>query len=244
MQFAGLTAGRASSFFDFYAADYEIIGSSLGSNLASTNLLAYTQKFGEGWSATISMEDPNYRKNPLFSDAFLGDGAAGRGRHLGREQRVHDGSEPDYPRHQRRRQRHRGLLRRCRAALAHARLRRHPALRRSLGLGSALGCREGHQHRRSDRQLGHHQPAGSRRDREPGHGRDHEWRPQQPSDRRPASRSRRHGGLADRIRLGRAGRCQVQPALHRPGRRPLPPRAPTARALRSTPASTASPPVT
>ncbi|GAB6843854.1 hypothetical protein JCM2811A_28560 [Methylorubrum rhodinum] len=69
VQFAGLTAGRASSFFDFYAADYEIIGSSLGSNLASTNLLAWTQKFAGGWSATISMEDPNYRKNPLFSDA-------------------------------------------------------------------------------------------------------------------------------------------------------------------------------
>ena len=79
VQFAGLTAGRASSFFDFYAADYEIIGSSLGSNLASTNLLAYTQKFGEGWSATISMEDPNYRKNPLFSDAFSATAQPGAG---------------------------------------------------------------------------------------------------------------------------------------------------------------------
>lgn len=69
VQFAGLTAGRASSFFDFYANDYEIIGSSLGSNMPSTNILAWTQKFGEGWSATISMEDPNFRKNPLYSDA-------------------------------------------------------------------------------------------------------------------------------------------------------------------------------
>ncbi|MBB2960765.1 porin [Methylobacterium sp. R2-1] len=69
IQFAGLTAGRASSFYDFYAADYEIIGSSLGSNMPSTNLLAYTQKFGDGWTATISMEDPNYRKNPIFSNA-------------------------------------------------------------------------------------------------------------------------------------------------------------------------------
>ncbi|MEH3119182.1 MAG: porin [Methylorubrum populi] len=69
VQFAGLTAGRASSFFDFYAHDFEIIASSLGSDMPSTNLLAYTQKFGEGWSATLSMEDPNYRKNPLYSDA-------------------------------------------------------------------------------------------------------------------------------------------------------------------------------
>ncbi|GJE28494.1 porin [Methylobacterium organophilum] len=69
VQFAGLTAGRASSFFDFYAHDYEIIGSSLGSDMPSTNLLAYTQKIGEGFSATLSMEDPNYRKNPLYSDA-------------------------------------------------------------------------------------------------------------------------------------------------------------------------------
>ncbi len=69
VQFAGLTAGRASSFFDFYAHDFEIIGSSLGSDMPSTNLLAYTQKFGEGWSATLSMEDPNFRKNPIYSDA-------------------------------------------------------------------------------------------------------------------------------------------------------------------------------
>ena len=69
VQFAGLTAGRASSFFDFYANDYEIIGSSLGSNMPSTNILAWTQKFEGGWSATISMEDPNFRKNPLYSDA-------------------------------------------------------------------------------------------------------------------------------------------------------------------------------
>ena len=67
VQFAGLTAGRASSFFDFYAHDFEIIASTLGSDVPSTNLLAYTAKFGEGFSATISMEDPMFRKNPLYS---------------------------------------------------------------------------------------------------------------------------------------------------------------------------------
>ena len=67
VQFAGLTAGRASSFFDFYAHDFEIMAISLGSDVASTNLLAYTAKFGEGWSATISMEDPTFRFQPIFS---------------------------------------------------------------------------------------------------------------------------------------------------------------------------------
>src|ERR1700712_4846067 len=67
VQFAGLTAGRASSFFDFYAHDFEIMALSLGSDVASTNLLAYTAKFGEGWSATISMEDPTFRFQPVFS---------------------------------------------------------------------------------------------------------------------------------------------------------------------------------
>src|ERR1700712_5728039 len=67
VQFAGLTAGRASSFFDFYAHDFEIMAISLGSDVASTNLLAYTAKFGEGWSATLSLQDPTFRFQPVFS---------------------------------------------------------------------------------------------------------------------------------------------------------------------------------
>ena len=78
VQFAGLTAGRASSFFDFYAHDFEIVGSTGGSDVPSTNLLAYTAKWGEGWSATISMEDPNFRKNPIYSSS-VGAAAAGVG---------------------------------------------------------------------------------------------------------------------------------------------------------------------
>ncbi|KMO31588.1 porin [Methylobacterium variabile] len=68
IQFAGLTAGRAASFYDFYAHDFEIIGTSLGSDVASTNLLAYTATFGQGFSATISVEDPIFRKTPLFGN--------------------------------------------------------------------------------------------------------------------------------------------------------------------------------
>ncbi|WP_419830031.1 porin [Methylobacterium sp.] len=67
IQFAGLTAGRASSFFDFYAHDFEIAGATAGSDLASTNLLAYTATIGNGLSATISIEDPIFRRTPIFS---------------------------------------------------------------------------------------------------------------------------------------------------------------------------------
>ncbi|WP_026190921.1 porin [Methylobacterium sp. WSM2598] len=72
IQFAGLTAGRAASFYDFYAHDFEINAVSLGSDVASTNLLAYTATFGEGFSATISMEDSNFRKNPIFGNITVG----------------------------------------------------------------------------------------------------------------------------------------------------------------------------
>ena len=71
VQFAGLTAGRAQSFYDFYAADLEFIAAGIYSNV-NTNLLAYTATFGGGFSATISMEDPAYRRNPIFAQGVLG----------------------------------------------------------------------------------------------------------------------------------------------------------------------------
>lgn len=66
IQFAGLTAGRASSFYDFYAHDFEIIGGTLSSDNYSTNLIAYTAQFGAGFSATASLEDPTFRRSPIF----------------------------------------------------------------------------------------------------------------------------------------------------------------------------------
>lgn len=59
IQFAGITAGRAQSMFDFYADafNWELLR---GSN-ATTNLLAYTATFGGGFSATLSLEDPSAR---------------------------------------------------------------------------------------------------------------------------------------------------------------------------------------
>jgi hypothetical protein len=67
IQFAGITAGRASSFFDFYAHDLEFLGGTSGSDVASTNLLAYTATFGNGFSATLSMEDPTFRRQPILA---------------------------------------------------------------------------------------------------------------------------------------------------------------------------------
>ncbi|MET7246613.1 porin [Methylobacterium sp. EM32] len=76
IQFAGLTAGRAASFYDFYAHDFEIVGASLGSDLFSTNLIAYTAKVGEGFQATLSIEDPIHRKNPVFGNGVAGNTAS------------------------------------------------------------------------------------------------------------------------------------------------------------------------
>ena len=73
IQFAGLTAGRAQSMFDFYADAYnnELLR---GSN-ATTNLLAYTATFGGGFSATLSIEDEVARRTnvaSLIANKFAG----------------------------------------------------------------------------------------------------------------------------------------------------------------------------
>ena len=67
IQFAGITAGRASSFFDFYAHDFEFIVSTIGSDNPSTNLAAYTATLGKGLSASLSVEDPMFRRTPVYA---------------------------------------------------------------------------------------------------------------------------------------------------------------------------------
>lgn len=64
IQFAGLTAGRAQSMFDFYADAYNY-NNLRGSN-ATVSLFAYTYTFGNGFSGTISIEDQASRR------AFIG----------------------------------------------------------------------------------------------------------------------------------------------------------------------------
>ena len=55
IQFGPITAGRAQSFFDFYANDLSF--STIRTADSRLNLLAYTATFGSGFSATISLED-------------------------------------------------------------------------------------------------------------------------------------------------------------------------------------------
>ena len=66
VQFAGLTAGRASSNFDFIQGGYNIGNIEQDGSDRRVNLLAYTFSFGNGISATLGIEDPT------TSDAALG----------------------------------------------------------------------------------------------------------------------------------------------------------------------------
>ncbi len=70
IQFAGITAGRAQSFFDFYANDLNF-QDLRGSDNLNQNLLAYTASFGSGFSATLSLEDATQRRttNTFFTNA-------------------------------------------------------------------------------------------------------------------------------------------------------------------------------
>lgn len=65
IQFAGLTAGRAQSMFDFYANAYNY--QRLAGSAATTQLLAYTATFGDGFSGTLSIEDQNARQAQIGS---------------------------------------------------------------------------------------------------------------------------------------------------------------------------------
>ncbi|KRE12324.1 hypothetical protein ASE66_17350 [Bosea sp. Root483D1] len=75
IQFGPITAGRAQSFFDFYANDYTF--STFRTADSRLNLLAYTATFGSGFSATVSLEDRNtgtgQRENGAFG-RFAGNG--------------------------------------------------------------------------------------------------------------------------------------------------------------------------
>ncbi len=69
IQFAGLTAGRAQSFFDFDAQSYELLSNTVANSNQVIDLFAYTATFGGGFSATISAENSTERSigdNGLF----------------------------------------------------------------------------------------------------------------------------------------------------------------------------------
>ncbi len=70
IQFAGITAGRVQSFFDFYADAINYAGL-WGSN-STVWAAAYTYTAGGGWSITASMEDPVSRRGPVASVINVG----------------------------------------------------------------------------------------------------------------------------------------------------------------------------
>ncbi len=70
IQFAGITAGRVQSFFDFYADAINYAGL-WGSN-STVWAAAYTYTAGGGWSITASMEDPVSRRGPINSVINVG----------------------------------------------------------------------------------------------------------------------------------------------------------------------------
>lgn len=75
IQWAGITAGRISSFFDFYASAINFgsgVMGSLGSDNGSVNVLAYTATFGNGFSATIGFEDRSSVVRPLQGATLAG----------------------------------------------------------------------------------------------------------------------------------------------------------------------------
>jgi len=73
VQWAGLTAGTAHSFFDFYTHNYEIQSLTFGGSDQPLLLAAYTAKFA-GFSATVSAEDAAARRiGDSLADTGAGD---------------------------------------------------------------------------------------------------------------------------------------------------------------------------
>ena len=60
VQFAGFTVGRSTSFYDFLSlAAYSNTNNVVSPDMGATGqqVFAYTQQFGNGWSASLSLED-------------------------------------------------------------------------------------------------------------------------------------------------------------------------------------------
>ncbi|WP_134498295.1 porin [Microvirga pakistanensis] len=73
VQFGGLTAGRAQTFFDNPDLDSQVFGTVRWSDQPNVNMLAYTFSFGNGFSATLSLEEGRYSGRDFLGYDF-GDG--------------------------------------------------------------------------------------------------------------------------------------------------------------------------
>jgi hypothetical protein len=76
IQFAGFTVGRSQSFFDLFtyggAYSYHNVRVSGDTGASGQNLWAYTAQFGNGFSGTLSLEDPATRKGGTVDLAVAG----------------------------------------------------------------------------------------------------------------------------------------------------------------------------
>ena len=79
IQFAGFTVGHAVSYYDFMnGADYGYLPSiwSTGTGVNGTDIIAYTWQIGNGFTASIDLEDGGNGQN----STLLGNGQPGTGR--------------------------------------------------------------------------------------------------------------------------------------------------------------------
>ncbi|MBV8428072.1 MAG: porin [Hyphomicrobiales bacterium] len=72
IQWGGLTAGRFQSFFDFYADNDNYHG--MGGSDVTSEGVAYTYTFGNGFSATLAVEDGIERRNVVASTGTVAAG--------------------------------------------------------------------------------------------------------------------------------------------------------------------------
>lgn len=73
IQFGGLTAGYAHSFFGFYDLDFgNTVWGPYYAQSNVVNLLAYTADFGGGFTATLSIEDGRDHRQNAFSGSLQG----------------------------------------------------------------------------------------------------------------------------------------------------------------------------
>ena len=70
IQFAGFTFGKSQSYFDFFGGAFcygcSYTGAASMTGAAGTLLAAYTATFGNGFTATISLEDQYMRRNAIW----------------------------------------------------------------------------------------------------------------------------------------------------------------------------------
>ena len=70
IQFAGFTFGKSQSYFDFFGGAFcygcSYTGAASMTGAAGTLLAAYTATFGNGFTATISLEDQFMRRNGIW----------------------------------------------------------------------------------------------------------------------------------------------------------------------------------